>query len=217
MNTLTPDQQGTAAPGVPAPISALLLDDSAFDRRRIQRMTDGLGLDIAFDSVPSISALSQMLERQSFDLIMLDFRLPEGDGFEALEVVRANALNRDAATVMITADARTDVAVAAVKGGCMDFIAKSSMDGELLRQVMLSALDHNQHRRGALRETVSLPEQLVRAFSDELTRGTLRSEMSAALQEAARAMIRANAGLELSVDEADVLGFWDATEFQFRN
>lgn len=219
--TLTPADHTGATPPPPSKISALLLDDSDFDRRRIQRMTDGLGLDIVLDSVPSIAALEAMLERQSFDLIMLDFRLPEGDGFDALEVVRANLRNRDAATVMITADARTDVAVAAVKGGCMDFIAKSSMDGDLLREVMVAALDHNRQRlaaaRGAMPHPRQLEESLARALSQELSRGALRHEMSAALQEAARGMIRANAGLDAPDSIADILGYWDTAEFQFRN
>ena len=63
-----------------------------------------------------------LLEREAFDLVLTDVRLPDGDGFAVLN--RARKLHPDTEVVMMTAFATVDAAVAAVKAGAYDYLAK---------------------------------------------------------------------------------------------
>ena len=48
-----------------------------------------------------------LLEKQQFDLILMDLRLPHEDGYEALTQIRANEKLRDTLVVVVTAQAST--------------------------------------------------------------------------------------------------------------
>jgi len=124
----------------PMPIHALLLDDSNFDRARIRRLSQKTELAVQLDEVGSIEALQEAVHRASYDLILIDYRLPIGDGMIALSHILNDPMNRDAGKIMITGDAAIEIAVQAMRDGCHDFLTKESMSVETLRAAMLNAM-----------------------------------------------------------------------------
>ena len=77
--------EGGAFPPV---IKALLLDDSTFDRARIRRLGQKTDLALQLDEVSSIAEMKDAVARQVFDLIMIDYRLPQGDGLGVLDYIQ---------------------------------------------------------------------------------------------------------------------------------
>ncbi len=156
---------------MPGDIRALLLDDSNFDRARIRRLSQRTGLSIQFDEVDSIDAMDQAVINENYDLILIDYRLPVGDGLVALDHILQNDQNRDAGKIMITGNGAVDTAVQAMRGGCHDYLRKDDMDEEMLHCAIVNALTVARERRA---QTANLQEQqgmikdaLLNAMNDQ--------------------------------------------------
>lgn len=126
-----------AVPG----IKALVLDDSVFDRRRIRRIGHDTRLGIIMDEIATIEALDAMLDQDRFDVILIDYNLPGGDGIEALQRIRRHEVNGNVPAIMVTGDDKSDVAVMALKMGCADYIAKDRMTADRLRRSIIAAIE----------------------------------------------------------------------------
>ena len=128
-------------PFASAGIKALVLDDSVFDRRRIRRISHDTRLGIIMDEISSLDALEAMLDQDRFDVILIDYNLPGGDGIEALMRIRRHEVNGSCPAIMVTGDDKSDVAVKALKMGCADYIAKDQMTAERLKSSILGAIE----------------------------------------------------------------------------
>ena len=187
--TSTPSSFPTAMP-LPREIRALLLDDSNFDRARIRRLSNRTNLAIRMDEVDSIAQLDEAVARENYDLILIDYRLPVGNGMEALDHVLKNDLNRDAAKIMITGDNARTTIVEAMRGGCHDFLTKEEMSVEALRKAMINALDAAQkHQQLYLHEAQQkeiIRQGLVAAMQDSEVQGNVISLVRQELRQAGR-------------------------------
>lgn len=87
-----------------APIRTLVVDDEPAARRRIVRL-GGAHPDIRIVGEAGTAADAiELLESASPDLVFLDIRLPEGDGFEVVDALAATpARRRRPAVVFVTA------------------------------------------------------------------------------------------------------------------
>ncbi len=98
-----------------------------------------------------------MIEREPFDLLLLDIRMPGKNGMEVLDIATAIGLD----TVMITAYATIETAVEAMKKGAKDYIAKpfTAVD---VRSVVDKVLSYQQRPPA----TKSSPEKEPSGLSD---------------------------------------------------
>lgn len=85
--TAYPPELSSGTPKLPE-IRTLLLDDSRFDRKRIRRMGEGLGLNLTFHEAGSVKAMRDLLDQQGFDLFLIDYMMPEANGHAALDLIR---------------------------------------------------------------------------------------------------------------------------------
>jgi two-component system response regulator PilR (NtrC family) len=109
-----------------------------------------LGMTLARMGVESHSAATQsealaLLAANTYDLCLTDMRLPDGDGLAVLDYVAKNYPQMPVA--VITAHGSTENAVAALKAGAFDYLAKP-VSLEQLRALIRSAL--NLPRNGQL-------------------------------------------------------------------
>jgi len=118
-------------------ILKLQLEDSGF---KTARARDGL------------DALDK-LARETFDLILLDVKMPRMDGMQVLARIQAEARNE--AVVMMTAHGNEDIAVAALKMGALDYIAKPFSTEDIVKKVE-HAIRFNRTRR----ENLTLQQKL---------------------------------------------------------
>lgn len=162
---------------VPKVIRALLLDDSSFDRARIRRMSQRTNLLLQIDEVGSIAELEEAVRSNAYDLIMIDYRLPQGDGLLVLELIKKTPLNKDAATIMITGEGDMETAVTAMRNGCHDFLTKDLMTAEQLRFAMVNAMETAQEHRELVarsaQQTEVIRQGLTAALMDDEVKGTV--------------------------------------------
>ena len=193
----------------PAVIRTLVLDDSAFDRTRIRRMGGRLDLPMQFAEAASVQHLGELLDRQTYDLILIDYEMPGADGLQALDLIRNHADQGHAATIMISGHAGTRVAVSALKRGCQDFIQKADMSREVLRVAILQALATKRQmmRDVTPRDPAAVADEvatLVRAaFAAPALQEVLRKPLESGLLRAAEAV-----GLHMGLtDSSDIQQF----------
>jgi CheY-like chemotaxis protein len=170
----------------PATVRALLLDDSNFDRARIRRLSQRTGLCVELDEVGSIDELDYAVTQERYDLIMIDYRLPVGDGMQALNVVLQNPQNCDAGKIMITGDNAQETAIKAMRGGCHDFLTKQSIDAEALTQAMINAMTLARQRQQVSAQTQQqrevIKQGLVAALNDSEVQDNVVSLVAKQLQ-----------------------------------
>lgn len=94
----------------------------------------------------------KILEHYEPDLIISDIKMPGMDGIALMEAVKEKYPDTD--FIMITAFATVETAVAAMKKGALDYIAKPLKEPEEMRQLVLRAYEKAQlvSENRALRE-----------------------------------------------------------------
>jgi two-component system response regulator PilR (NtrC family) len=121
----------SAARRLPA---VLVVDDEADLRELLALTLVRLGLDV--DTADSLAQARDLLARNRYSLALTDMRLPDGVG---LDLVREVAARSGPPIAVITAYGSTENAIAALKAGAFDYLAKP-VDLEQLRSLVRSAL-----------------------------------------------------------------------------
>lgn len=116
----------------------LIVDDEGSIRRTLREILEFERYEVS-EAVDGLDALAKV-KQQSFDLLLLDIKMPKMDGLEALDRIREIA--PDTQVVMISGHATIDTAVEAVKRGAFDFIAKP-LDLNRLLITLRNALDRS--------------------------------------------------------------------------
>ena len=153
----------------------LVVDDEADIRELLGLTLARMGLDAHCAS--SIAEAYALLAKDTYDLCLTDMRLPDGDGLTVVDFVAKNHPNLPVA--VITAHGSTENAVAALKAGAFDYLAKPvSLDQ--LRTLVRSALKLPRSAQRRAQEDASAqaapligesaPMQAVRALIDRIAR-----------------------------------------------
>lgn len=113
----------------------LVVDDEADIRELIDLTLARMGLEV--DCASNVAEALAFLKDHAYQLCLTDMRLPDGDG---LEIVRyLGESGHDVPVAVITAFGSPDNAVAAMKAGAFDYLAKP-VGLEQLRTLVKSAL-----------------------------------------------------------------------------
>ena len=129
----------------------LVVEDEADQRRLLAGLLAAEGYSVAEAS--SLAAATRELGRAPVDLVISDWRLPDGDGGELLARVRAQY--PDVGFVMVTAYGTIARAVEAIRAGADDYLAKP-FEAQALRL----AIDRTLSRRRLERENRRLAAEI---------------------------------------------------------
>ncbi len=137
--------------------AVLLVEDN---QSHIELITDELDAALpgwTIDVAPTLAEARRRISDRVYDLFLLDFRLPDGDGIEMLREIRSR--QADTPILFVTTASSTKLAVDAMKLGADDYIVKEegylSMLPHLINEVL--------HRRRLAQERQTLEERLARA------------------------------------------------------
>lgn len=114
----------------------LVVDDEADIRELVDLTLSRMGL--AADCAGSVREARQALANNRYQLCLTDMRLPDGEGLELVRLIGERYPQLPVA--VITAYGSTDNAVAALKAGAFDYIAKP-LGLDALRSLVRSVLD----------------------------------------------------------------------------
>ena len=162
-------------------LQGLILDDSAVDRQRIRRLCRQAEIDVAFAEVGTIAEFASKIDAKSFDLFFLDYRLVQGDGLIALEMLKRHPSQRKAATIMVAGESQIQVAIDAMKNGCADFLLKDMMGPEMLSRSVAHAFASSAASRSQDDTHSTSVEQALARFASH-SGAEMRSILSAMLR-----------------------------------
>ncbi len=120
----------------------LVVEDEKLIRWAVKERLSEDGLLVA--EADSIASAFDRLAEETCDLILLDLRLPDGSGIDALE--RARRDYPDLSVIMMTAFGTVETAVSAMKLGAFDFLTKP-VDLDELVAIVQRALETTRLRR----------------------------------------------------------------------
>jgi two-component system, response regulator RegA len=114
----------------------LILDDDAAFRTRLARALEQRGFEV--NAVASVAEATEIATKTPPAYAVLDLRLEDGSGLTVVETL--NKSRPDCRVVMLTGYGAIATAVAAVKAGAIDYLAKPA-DPEDIVKALLAAPD----------------------------------------------------------------------------
>lgn len=136
----------THAAGSPGPMSKVLLIEDDSDHREVMRAS--LEFEMPYLSIEETGnpadALS-MLNRENYDVIVVDYRLPKMDGIKFLK--KSRKLRGNSSTIMVTGYANEKIAVKAFKLGAMDYLVKNMELPKRLSRTVKAVLSARENGR----------------------------------------------------------------------
>ncbi|HET8587677.1 MAG TPA: response regulator, partial [Candidatus Limnocylindria bacterium] len=124
-----PAEDGAAPLAERHPLRILLAEDNAVNQKLATRLLSQLGyaVDIANDGLQAIAAL----ERDVYDVVLMDVQMPELDGLSATRRIRAEWPERPVWIVAMTANAMAGDREACMAAGMNDYLSKPIRPREL--------------------------------------------------------------------------------------
>ena len=138
-------------------IRILLIEDEEPIRRVLSRILseENAQYEIA-EAVDGKKGLD-LLDKESFDLVLCDIKMPKMDGIEVLQSAKNNKINTP--FIMLTGHGNVETAVEAMKQGAYDFISKPP---DLNR--LLTAVRHALENKSLRSENKKLKSKVAQKF-----------------------------------------------------
>lgn len=105
-------------------LRALVIEDSIEDTELLLETLRRGGYEATFERVETADAMTAALERQAWDVVFGDYRMPHFNGAAALKLLREKGL--DIPFIFVSGTIGEDAAVAAMKAGANDYIMKGN-------------------------------------------------------------------------------------------
>ncbi len=104
----------------------LFVDDDALNRRVVKDMLASAG--VAMEEAPEAQSGLRLLEARTFDVVLMDLRMPGMDGLEAIRAIRAGP-NASCHTpvILVTADTSGDLEQRSRAAGANSVLKKPVM------------------------------------------------------------------------------------------
>jgi DNA-binding NtrC family response regulator len=128
----------------------LLVEDDVAQCEVLAELLQSAGF--VMDSVQTCRGARTRLEKNTYDAILADQNLPDGEGLGIL--AHARRLHSDIPFFMLTGDPSISRAVKAIQTGVTDYFSKPFDDGELVRRLSQSIAQNRGRQRQATQETL---------------------------------------------------------------
>ena len=129
----------------PSRLRFLIVDDFATMRRIVRGLLREMGCAVAEEAEDGAVAL-QMLRSAPYDFVVSDINMPNMNGFDLLRAIKADETLAHLPVLMVTAEARKEDIVRAVRSGAAGYIvkpfSKATLEdkvGRILQKMAVSA------------------------------------------------------------------------------
>lgn len=132
-------------------LSILLVDDDAVDRMAVRRALRTAGIPSTVEEATDRDSALSALACTTFDVVLLDYRLPGSDGLTVLREMRDRGFSTP--IIMLTGQGDEQLAVEMLRAGATDYLPKGMVSPDVLSQSISRALRvHRAERLAAQAE-----------------------------------------------------------------
>lgn len=117
----------------------LVVDDNVSDIELIKVALSQANFEINIVQALSVDEALEVIQKHSFDTILVDCRMPERDGFELLLEIKNLASERQIAIVMMSSISDEKQALKCIRAGAHDFIPKNDITADYLQRAVILA------------------------------------------------------------------------------
>jgi DNA-binding response OmpR family regulator len=149
----------------------LVVDDNEMNRDMLSRRLSRRGHTVVM--AENGQKALELIEQQSFDVILLDIMMPGISGIEVLEIIRQSYSASDLPVIMATAKADSEDVVAALKLGANDYVIKP-LDFPIVLARVQAQLETYHHHKTLQKRTQKLEAQVGDSF-EQIDSQRLRS------------------------------------------
>jgi len=196
---ITPHDFGISTQPMPS-AKLLAVDDDPMNRDMLSRRLEKLGYEVT-EASTGREALTK-LKDGNFDLVLLDILMPELDGFQTLEFMKADPRLRHVPVIMLTALDDVASTVRCIEAGAEDYVPKP-FNPTVLRARITASLEKKRLRD---QEQAFLAQlQLERSKSERLLLNVLPKAIAERLKAGQRTIV--DSFIDSTVLFADIVGF----------
>jgi diguanylate cyclase (GGDEF)-like protein len=156
-------------------LDILVIDDDEVDRMNVRLLLEQEGLHAVVHEAPDCSSGIEKIKSQKFHCILIDYKLPDGNGVDVLDSLRQ--VDRDSVPMILLTGMGGEKLVAEVmKKGASDYLSKNGLDGKTLAKSIKSAMQVRAYEikvrtaEGALAESEQAYRTIVETVSDVIFR-----------------------------------------------
>ena len=120
------------------PVSVLIADDHALLSESLRRALDAEPDITTVGVAGNLRETEELLDRTSPDVLLLDHRMPDGDGIPAIAALKHR--HPDTAIIVVTASTSDQTLLAAIEGGAAGFVSKTHGLSDLTSSVRSAGL-----------------------------------------------------------------------------
>src|SRR5438445_1689186 len=129
-------------------LRALVVEDEPADVELALRALRQAGLDATADVAQTATEFSELIRKNSYDVILADYKLPNWNGMEAVEILRREGL--DIPVMMVSGALGEFMAVECIKRGAADYVLKDHLARlpDCVRRALREKHLRDENRRG---------------------------------------------------------------------
>jgi len=171
----------------------LIIEDSLRDVRIIQEMLKEVRhFDFEYTHADMLDKGLKHLEKDNFDVLLLDLNLPDNTGLDTF--IKARNTKSNMPIVILSGEADEETAIEAVHQGAQDYLMKGEVDGKLLARSIFYAIErksieeelikHKDHLEELVeKRTLGLKEANKKLRREIIERKQAEEEIRASLEE----------------------------------
>lgn len=137
------------------PLAVLIVEDAENDARLVVRTLEKSGYQVTFEQVETAAGMRAALEKQTWEVVISDYSMPQFDGPAALALLQKMGINIP--FIIVSGTLGEETAVDMIKAGAHDYLMK----GNLMR--LASAVERELAQSEVQRKRKEAEEELLRS------------------------------------------------------
>lgn len=131
-------------------MNILLVDDDSVDRESIRRSLRNNKTDFHIVEAETVDESLELMQTAKFDVVLLDYNLPQRNGIELLLEMKGSDLHGNATFIMMSTDENDARALECITAGAQDFLTKLEITPFRLQRAIMNARTRSELERKLL-------------------------------------------------------------------
>jgi len=120
-------------------MNILIVDDDLIDREMIIRALKRSDILCNITQVEMVDQALEILAHTAFDVVLLDYNLPQRKGIELLIELKDMPAKQKAVVIMTSTSREDNLAISSINAGAQDFLVKTEIDAFRLQRAIANA------------------------------------------------------------------------------